>query len=96
MNLIEASTSFDENADGLLIKQAQELPDNFLSDLRAQKLDSTSQREREFMHVAAIPEIVHLQWLKEGYDCTREPIRETVKRLRNLQLDDFIVTNKRV
>lgn len=96
MKILDSFTDFEDNADGLLIKRQQEIPEDFLSDLKRQREDSTSVREREFMHVASIPVIVHEKWLKEGYDCTKAPVRETLKRLREQGLDAFITTNKRV
>lgn len=96
LKLLDSYTEFEDNADGLLIKRSQEIPEEFISDLKKQKIESTQQRERTFMHVASIPVIVHEKWLKEGYDCTREPYRETIKRLHREGLDAFIVTNKRV
>lgn len=96
MKLIEHSSAFHEDADKLVLEKKQEIPDEFLSQLRGIKQDSTDQRENEFMHVASIPTLIHEKWLREGYDCTREPVRETVKRLRREQLDAFIVTNKRI
>lgn len=99
MKLIEATTDFheDRSAPGtLIIDQRQEVPDDFLSDLKKQKIDSDHVREKEFMHVASIPVLIHEKWVKEGFDCTKEPIRETVKRLHAQGLDAFLVTNKRI
>lgn len=94
MKILDSYTNFADNADGLLIHRKQEVPQEFLDYLRKLKLNSTDQREGEFMLVASVPVIVHEEWLKQGFDMTREPFRETIKRLRNLHLDDFIVTNK--
>lgn len=94
--LIDPVTSFHDNADGLLIKQQQYIPDEFISQLKKQKIESTSRREGNFMHVASIPVIIHEKWLKEGFDCTRAPYKETLQRLHREGLDAFIVTNKRV
>ncbi len=99
MKLIEATTAFHEDPAAprtLIIDQQQEIPDDFISELKRQKADSTSVREGEFMHVASIPVLVHEKWLREGYDCTKEPYRETLKKLRNEHLDAFIVTSKRI
>jgi hypothetical protein len=96
LKLLDSYTEFDDTADGLLIKRAQEIPDDFISNLKKQKVESANRREGNFMHVASIPVIIHEKWLKDGFDCTREPYKETLKRLRNEGLDAFIVTNKRV
>lgn len=96
MKLLDSHTEFSENADGLLIKRQQEIPAEFISNLKKQKIESTGRREGIFMHVASIPVIVHEKWLKEGFDCTRAPYKETLQRLHREGLDAFIVTNKRV
>lgn len=87
---------FHSDTSGLLIESVQDIPESFVSQLRGMKADSGSVREKEFMHVASIPVVVHHKWLKEGYDCTKEPIKETVRRLKAEQLDAFIVTNKSI
>lgn len=96
MKITDSFTSFSGFADNLVIKRQQEVPQWFLDDLRALKANSTAQREGEFMLVASVPVIVHEEWLKQGYDMTREPYRETLKRLRALHLDDFIATRKSI
>lgn len=96
MKILDSHTSFHQDTAGVVIEKAQEIPAEFLSQLKGIKEDSGSVREREFMLAASIPVIVHEKWLREGYDCTREPVRETLKRLREQGLDAFITTNKRV
>jgi hypothetical protein len=81
----------------LIIERYQEIPDTFISMLKQIRMDSMGQREKNFMHAAAVPTGVHEVWMKrDGYDCTREPIRQTIKKLRAEGLDAFITTNKRV
>jgi hypothetical protein len=95
--VLDAGVAFHEDpTDGLIIEHVQDIPEEFVSQLRGMKADSGSVREKDFMHVASIPAVLHEKWLREGYDCTKEDIRETVKKLRTEQLDAFIVTNKRV
>lgn len=97
MKIIDVHHDFHDDTSGLIIEKHQEIPEEFLSQLKGIKADSGSVREKNFMHVAAVPVAVHELWMKrDGYDCTREPIRETVRRLRKEQLDDFILTNKRI
>ncbi len=94
--VLDVGGKFHEDSAGLVIEHAQEIPAEFISKLRGMKADSGSVREKEFMHVASIPVVIVEKWLREGYDVHKEPVRETVKKLRNEQLDAFIVTNKRV
>lgn len=86
----------DVSADGLLIKTAQEIPDDYVSWLKQKKIESKMQREGLFMHVAELPVGIVHRYLTEGFDVFKEPIRETVKRLYRDGLDAFVVTNKRV
>jgi hypothetical protein len=87
----------EDRTDGLIIEKRQDISDDFLSQLRGIKADSADQRERNFMHVAAVPVSVHELWMeRDNYDCTKEDIRTTVKKLKAEGLDAFVVTNKRV
>jgi hypothetical protein len=80
----------------LAIKRTQEIPEWFLDDLRASKLDSTTAPAGDFHRVCAVPAGLAEQWLAEGYDVYKQPAAETIKRLRAAQLDAFITTNKRI
>jgi hypothetical protein len=96
MKILDVGTNVVENVGELAFRYQQEIPEDFVSNLKKQKIESTQVREKDFMHVAAVPVAIHLAWLKEGYDMTREPYKETLKRLHARGLDAFIVTNKRV
>lgn len=99
MRIIEGTTDFHEDRalpGKLILDHRQEIPDDFVSLLKQTKIDADHQRMGEFLHAASVPSDVHELWLREGYDCTQEPIRETIKRLRAAHLDAFIVTNKRI
>jgi hypothetical protein len=91
----EAFTRFEDNVDGTAIVQRQEIPQEFLDSLKAER-DMSHERAGEFMLAASIPEVLHLEWLREGYDCTREPVSKTISRLKAKGLDAFIATNKRI
>jgi hypothetical protein len=97
-DIIDAQVAFHEDrTDGLVIEKSLYVPDNFISELKNAKVESTGKREGEFQHVAAIPDFVHEMWMqRDNYDCTKEDIRSTVKKLHAEGLDAFIVTNKRV
>ena len=99
MKILDINTDFVDGDDPRTqagIIKAQEIPEDFVSDLKKQKLESKNRREGEFMHFARIPVIVHEKWLREGFDCTRAPYKETQARLHREGLDAFIVTNKRI
>lgn len=94
--IIDATISFEENAEGLLIHQRQEIPHEFLNDLRLKREDSLHTPTGTFAHLCSVPALTAAKWKREGFDIMREPVREIIKRLRKEQLDAFIATNKRV
>jgi hypothetical protein len=99
MQIIDGTVDFHEvrsEPGKLVFDYKQDIPAEFLSDLKKAKADSTDEREGEFMHIAAIPVVVHVMWLREGFDCTKAPIKETVKKLKAEGLDAFLVSNKRI
>jgi hypothetical protein len=85
-----------ENAPGekLVIKSEQYIPDEFISALRREREDSLHTPAGEFHRVASIPTAWVDKWYREGFDITKEPIQETLKRLRKEQIDAFITSNK--
>lgn len=96
--IYDANVAFDEDTsdNGLIIRNQQHIPDEHIAQLKRDKIDTMHTPTGDFYRVASIPVSVHEQWLREGYDCTREPIRSTLKRLRAQHLDAFITTNKRI
>lgn len=97
--LLDSLVTFDnDNVTGnLIIKHEQHLPDEWLSDLRKQKVDSVNQRSGEMLHVAAIPTSVCDDLMRMyGFDVMNAPVAETLKMLQRYELDIFILTNKRV
>lgn len=85
---------FDENSEGLVIEKSQTIPEEYLQSLKDARFESKHTRAGEFHRAASIPVAVHEKWLKEGYDCTKEPIRKTLAKLRAESLDYFITTDK--
>ncbi|MCP1937388.1 ABC-type microcin C transport system permease subunit YejB [Bradyrhizobium japonicum] len=97
--VLDTLVSFDEDrATGeLIIKREQEIDDDWLSEIRKQKVDSANQKAGDFYHVAAIPvEVVDELMRRYGFDVMTAPVRETLKMLQRYALDDFILTNKRI
>lgn len=86
--------TIEESTDGLVIETAQVIPDSFLKELEDNRHASHNVREREFMHVAAIPVALVDRWLKEGYNVYEEPIRKTVAKLKHENLEYFLATAK--
>jgi hypothetical protein len=97
--LLDTLVSFDEDrsTDELIIKREQHIPDDWLSEVAKQKVDSANQRTGDFYHVASIPvEVVDDLLRTYGFDVMNAPVRETLKMLNRYALDKFILTNKRI
>lgn len=93
-NLHEVKVDFEENTDGLVIEKTQALPDWWLQSLKDERFESKNARTNEFHRAASIPAALHEKWLTEGYDCTKEPIRKTIAKLKHEGLDYFITSDK--
>jgi hypothetical protein len=97
--VLDTLVSFDEDRSTgeLVIKREQEIDDDWLSEIRKQKVDSVNQKAGEFMHVASIPvEVCDELYRRYGFDVMTAPVRETLKMLQRYALDDFILTNKKI
>lgn len=80
----------------LVILRQQELSDDFLANLRDERLASKNVREREYMKVASIPAAVFDLWQAQGFDPWNMDAREVVARLRRDNLEAFLATSKEV
>jgi hypothetical protein len=97
--LLNPLISFDEDrvTGELIVQRTQELPDDWLSEIRNEKVDSKNAKTGEFYRVASIPVEVCDELLRRyNFDVMTEPVRETLKMLDRLALDDFITTTKRI
>jgi ABC-type microcin C transport system permease subunit YejB len=97
--VLDTLVSFDEDrtTGDLIVKREQEIDDDWLSEIRKQKVDSVNQKAGDFYHVASIPvEVVDELMRLYGFDVMTAPVRETLKMLQRYALDDFILTNKRI
>jgi hypothetical protein len=48
------------------------------------------------MHVASIPAALVDKWYRDGYDVFQEPIKKTVAKLKNENLEYFLATEKAI
>lgn len=94
--LHDININFSENTDGLIIEKSQEIPDWWLKTLKEERDESKHRRTGDFHRAASIPVSVHELWLSQGYDCTKEPIRKTLAKLKTDGLDAFITTDKQL
>lgn len=96
--VIDKLVSFDEDAStgDLLIKHEQYIPEDFISQLKRDKIDADHRPSADFERVASLPVILVEEWKRVGYDVFQEPVRKTIARLKAEGLDAFITTNKQV
>ena len=87
-------TDIGENVDGVFFRHHQHIPDEFLSELRKERMDSLHTPAGDFHKVASIPAALVDQWAAEGFDVFRAPLKDILKRLRQEQLDAFVTSNK--
>jgi hypothetical protein len=85
-----------DSPDGLLIKHSQEIPQEWLDHLKAEKAASTTRPAGNYHRFASIPRKVYEMWLAEGYDAVNEPAAKTIAKLQAAGLDSFITTGKRL
>lgn len=98
-NLIDVGVAFHEGDtyhQKLIIEKTQDIPESFLDRLKSIRDASSSRPMGNFHQVASIPTIIVEKWLREGFDVQKEPIRETIKRLKAEHLDGFLTTDKRI
>lgn len=96
MKIYDSNYRIDENSEGLVIERYQEIPKQFLDNLKRKREESKSVRERDYMHVASIPVEVVEKWQREGFDFYNESARKIVAKLKEENLDAFLVTNKAI
>lgn len=90
------SFAFDEDADGLILAQSQDIPESWADWLAAKRRESWENRKNtEYLHVASIPSIFVTKWLREGFDIWTAPNKEIVKKLHLEDLTGFLATEKR-
>lgn len=97
--LYDAEVSFDEDmsTNDLIIRHHQNIPDSFISDLKSNKMDSKNTRSGEMMLALTVPvSVVEDMMRLYSFDAMNAPIKEVKKTLERMQLDAFIVTNKRI
>lgn len=88
----EKLVTFEDAPEGLVIKQTQVIPDEWLQANRLERANSISTPAGELHKVASIPEAYVDKWGMEYV--MKAPVADILKRLRKEQLDDFITSNK--
>lgn len=96
--LVSFEEDYSDSVDGtkLVIKHEQHIPDEYVSALKREKIDTLHTPTGDFYRVATIPVSIVEQWMREGFDVAKEPVQATLRRLRKHNFDAFITTNKRI
>ena len=96
MKLIDPLIEFldGDSKTPLVIKQTQEIPDDFLTKLKEARIESTSRPMGDFHRFASIPTAVVEKWRREGFDVMKEPAKAIILKLKSEDLGAFITTNK--
>lgn len=97
--LLDTIVSFDNDAstDDLIIRRSQEIPDDWLSEIAKQKIDSKNAPTGDFYQVASVPvEVVDELMRRYGFDFMNAPARECLKMLSRYEFDKFITTTKSI
>lgn len=92
--LIDANTTFGENADGLFQEHTQVLTDDFMESLKSERYAKAALRAGEHDRVASIPTFVVELWLRQGVPFYQMSAKQIVAKLRADDLDAFITTPK--
>ena len=93
----EAEPSFDDQLGKLVIRKDQIITPELLAATHEARLQT--EREGEFMHVAAIPTVIVEEWMNQGFNILTDrniTARQIVARLKAQGLDQFLATSKRV
>lgn len=85
-----------DGRDEIIHERTQYFPDNYWKGLDWAREQQAKGRLGNFHKVASVPSIFYVKYLNEGFDISREPAREVVKRLKQDGLDAFVTTNRRV
>lgn len=97
--VLDTLVSFDEDrtTNELIIKREQHIPDDWMSDIAKQKIDSKHTPTGDFYQVASVPvEVVDELMRRYGFDFMNAPARECLKMLDRYAFDNFITTTKRI
>jgi len=77
------------------VHYAQEIPDYFLQDIQ-DRFTGADDATGNLLFVGSVPAAVADRWMREGYDVFKEPIRNTLARLKAENFGKFVATSKRV
>ena len=106
--ILDARVDFEEDytdpvlGTQLVIKHSQDIPDDYVAQLKADKIDTLHAPMGDFHRVASIPISVLHKWDKEGFKLEAvlaegaNGLRKVLARLSAESLDAFITTRKSI
>jgi hypothetical protein len=94
--LIEFKEDYTDPVAGtqLVIQRTHDIPDDHISQLKRDKIDTLHTPMGDWYRVASIPISVVQKWDREGFKIEDHNIHEVLKRLNKESLDAFITTRK--
>lgn len=101
-SLVSFAEDHSDSAAGpqLVIKHTQDIPDDYISKLKRDKIDSDHDSTGDLLRVATIPIEVLQKWDREGFHIEEHlsipGLHKIINRLKAESLDAFITTNKRI
>lgn len=92
--LYDQAISFDEDHhhgkyDTLITRRDQYIPDDYVAQLKRDKINSDHNRFGEFTRIATIPVVFVEKWKREGFDLYNATAKEIVAKLHADGLDAF-------
>tara|TARA_X000000368_G_C23040990_1_gene716889 strand:+ start:1736 stop:2041 length:306 start_codon:yes stop_codon:yes gene_type:complete len=81
----------EQDTDGLYRYLKQDIPSDFMDQLKEEKNVKGFTKSGEMMKLASIPVVIVEQMKKEGLDVYQASATEIVKWLRNNDMDHFIL-----
>lgn len=101
--LVSFAEDHSDSAAGpqLIITHTQDIPDDHISQLKRDKIDTLHAPTGDLMRVASIPIEVLQKWDREGFHFEEHThnlkgVMTILNRLKAESLDAFITTNKRI
>lgn len=92
----DVNATLVSNGEDLAIHRTQEIPDDFIENLRNERYASRLVRASEQHCVASVPAAVVEIWLRQGFDIFRARPKDIVAKLRKDNLEAFIATGKTI
>jgi hypothetical protein len=98
VKLIDKTVSFDEDTtdNKLIIHHSHDLPDDYISALKRDKIDTLHTHAGDFFRIATIPTGIVEAWQREGFDIHKESASAIINKIKKHDMDAFITTTKSI